>query len=139
VDSTRKNEYIYRGKSYSAPVRALTESATTGTETLLRPAGKVAATAATVLLAVTLGARPAAADPVVPMHAIVVCQSASFYANYDSSSGPVGLKRTLYYGNKIGHTPGVHPVYNGWAASFDFGPNDWGYLRIECIGGYNSW
>ena len=32
-----------------------------------------------------------------------------------------------------------HIVYNGWAASFDYGPNDWGYLRIECIGGYDSW
>jgi hypothetical protein len=45
----------------------------------------------------------------------------------------------LGYGDKIGHTPGSHPVYNGWAASFDYGPNDWGYLRIECIGGYDSW
>jgi hypothetical protein len=45
----------------------------------------------------------------------------------------------LPYGDKIGHTPGSHPVYNGWAASFDYGPNDWGYLRIECIGGYDSW
>ncbi|MEH1165257.1 hypothetical protein V6V47_07710 [Micromonospora sp. CPCC 205539] len=88
---------------------------------------------------VALGGAPASADPVVPRHAIVVCQSASLYANYDSAGGPTGLKRTLEYGNKIGHTPGAHPVYNGWAASFDFGPNDWGYLRIECIGGYDSW
>ncbi|MET8320905.1 hypothetical protein [Micromonospora sp. NPDC005189] len=88
---------------------------------------------------VALGATPAHADPVVPRHAIVVCQSATFYANYDSARGPTGLKRTLTYGNKIGHTPGAHPVYNGWAASFDFGPNDWGYLRAECIGGYDSW
>lgn len=87
-----------------------------------------------------LVAGPVAADAaVVPEHAIVVCQSASFYANYDSASGPVGLKRILYYGDKIGHTRGAHPVYNGWAASFDFGPNDWGYLRYECIGGYGSW
>ncbi|WP_446209677.1 hypothetical protein [Micromonospora sp. IBSANI012] len=87
----------------------------------------------------TLGAVPAQADPVVPRHAVVICQSASFYDNYDSVSGPYGLKRVLPYGNKIGHTPGAHPVYNGWAATFDFGPNDWGYLRIECIGGYDSW
>lgn len=79
------------------------------------------------------------AGPVVPDHAIVVCQSASFYANYDSASGPTGFKRTLYYGNKIGHTRGSHPVYNGWAAAQDFGPNDWGYIRYECIGGYGSW
>lgn len=82
---------------------------------------------------------PAAQAAVVPTHAINICQSASFYANYDSANGPTGLKRILYYGDKIGHTPGVHPVYNGWAATFDFGPNDWGYMRYECIGGYNSW
>lgn len=82
---------------------------------------------------------PSAEAVVPPEHAVVVCQSASFYANYDSSSGPSGLLRTLGYGKKIGHTPGSHPVYNGWAASFDYGPNDWGYLRIECIGGYDSW
>ncbi|WP_031523685.1 hypothetical protein [Streptomyces sp. NRRL F-5123] len=82
---------------------------------------------------------PSAEAAVPPEHAVVVCQSASFYANYNSSSGPSGLVRTLGYGDKIGHTPGSHPVYNGWAATFDYGPNDWGYLRIECIGGYDSW
>lgn len=49
---------------------------------------------------------PAAyADPVVPRHAVVTCQTASFYTNYDSARGPVGLKRVLTNGNKIGHTP----------------------------------
>ncbi|WP_037914128.1 hypothetical protein [Actinacidiphila yeochonensis] len=93
------------------------------------------------LLALPLAAAlmPAAEAAVPPEHAVVVCQSASFYANYDSASGPVGLKRVLGYGDKIGHTPGAHPVYNGWAATFDYGPNDWGYLRIECVGGYDSW
>jgi hypothetical protein len=95
-------------------------------------------TCAAALAAVAVAA-PAAQADVAPEHAIVICQSASFYQNYDSASGPVDLLRTLYYGNKIGHTPGKHPVYNGWAASFDYGPNDWGYLRIECIGGYDSW
>lgn len=90
--------------------------------------------------AVALTAVPTAASAaVVPDHAIVVCQSASFYANYDSASGPVGLKRVLYHGDKVGHTRGAHPVYNGWAASFDFGPNDWGFLRHECLGGWGSW
>ncbi|CAM3103896.1 hypothetical protein [Stackebrandtia soli] len=79
------------------------------------------------------------ADPTVPTHAVIVCESASFYDNYDSASGPVGLKRTLGYGNKVGHTRGAHPVYNGWAATFDFGPNDWGFVRIECLGGFGSW
>ena len=76
---------------------------------------------------------------VVPTHAVNICQSASFYDNYDSARGPYNLKRVLYHGDKIGHTLGAHPVYNGWAATFDFGPNDWGFMRIECIGGYNSW
>lgn len=76
---------------------------------------------------------------VVPTHALNLCQSASFYENYDSARGPYNLKRVLGYADKIGHTPGAHPVYNGWAATFDFGPNDWGFMRIECIGAYNSW
>ncbi|HZG04385.1 MAG TPA: hypothetical protein VE546_12560 [Streptomyces sp.] len=100
---------------------------------------RVPAVAAAVLAAALPAAPPAHADPVPPEHAIVVCQTASFYANYDSASGPTGFKRTLTYGDKIGHTRGAHPVYNGWAASFDYGPNDWGYLRYECIGGYGSW
>lgn len=94
---------------------------------------------ALALTVAPLGTSSASADPVVPRHAIVVCQTASLYDNYNSASGPHHLKRVLTYGNKIGHTPGAHPVYNGWAATFDFGPNDWGYLRIECIGGYDSW
>ena len=96
------------------------------------------AAVATALGATLVGTSPASAT-VVPEHAINICQTASFYANYNSASGPSGFLRTLYYGDKIGHTPGVHPVYNGWAATFDFGPNDWGYMRIECIGGYDSW
>ncbi|MFF3869357.1 hypothetical protein [Micromonospora sp. NPDC001898] len=106
----------------------------------MRPSSPRLATslAAGVLLAPLAGVA-ASASPVVPRHAVVVCQTASFYDNYDSAGGPSGLKRTLTYGNKIGHTPGAHPVYNGWAAAFDFGPNDWGYLRIECVGGYDSW
>ncbi|MFF9854342.1 hypothetical protein [Streptomyces litmocidini] len=96
------------------------------------------ATGASAVAVAALLQAPAHAA-VVPEHAIIICQSASFYANYDSSSGPTGLVRTLYYGDKVGHTRGAHPVYNGWAATFDFGPNDWGYVRYECIGGYGSW
>jgi hypothetical protein len=97
----------------------------------------VTVTAALALLFAT--GSSAQAGPVVPEHAIIVCQSASFYANYDSANGPTGLKRILYYGDKVGHTRGAHPVYNGWAATFDFGPNDWGYVRYECLGGWGSW
>ncbi|AKJ03269.1 hypothetical protein ATI61_11867 [Archangium gephyra] len=81
----------------------------------------------------------AAYAQVPPDHCINVCQSASFYAGYNSASGPYGFKRTLFYGDKVGHTRGSHPVYNGWAASFDYGPNDWGYMRYECLGGWGSW
>jgi hypothetical protein len=96
----------------------------------------VAAAAIAVPLAL---ATPSAHAAVAPEHAIIVCQSASFYANYDSSSGPSGLIRVLPYGDKVGHTRGVHPVYNGWAATFDFGKSDWGYVRYECLGGWGSW
>jgi hypothetical protein len=72
-------------------------------------------------------------------HAVVICQTASFYANYDHASGPVGFKRTLYYGNKVGHVRGSHPLYNGWAAAIDYGPNDWGFLRYSCMGLWGSW
>ena len=107
------------------------------------PLFKRIATAIAVIVAGLAGtavvAGPAQACCVVPEHAIIVCQSASFYANYDSSRGPVGYMYTLYYCNKVGHTRGVHPVYNGWAATFDFGPNVWGYVRYECLGGWGSW
>lgn len=102
--------------------------------------GRLVAVPAALVAGLTLAvAAPAQADPVVPDHAVIVCQSASFYDNYDSASGPVGLKRTLGPGDKVGHTRGAHPVYNGWAATFDFGPNDWGYVRYECLGGWGSW
>ena len=98
------------------------------------------ALALSVTAALTLtGTGAAHADPVVPDHAVIVCDSASFYSNYDSAAGPVGLKRILYKGDKVGHTRGAHPVYNGWAATFDFGPNDWGFVRYECLGGWGSW
>ena len=97
---------------------------------------KLLATAAVVSAAI---AATVVYAQVPPDHAVVVCQSASFYANYDSAKGPTGLKRVLPVGDKVGHTRNAHPVYNGWAASFDYGPNDWGYMRYECIGGYGSW
>lgn len=90
--------------------------------------------------AAVLAFAPTASANVPPEHAVVVCQTASFYANYDhAQSRPVGFLRTLTHGNKVGHTRGAHPVYNGWAASMDFGPNQWGYLRAECLGGWGSW
>lgn len=82
-------------------------------------------------------ATPAASAQVPPEHAIIVCESASFYDNVPSSGG--NLIRVLPYGDKVGHTRGAHPVYNGWAATFDYGPNQWGYVRYECLGGWGSW
>ncbi|HET8660927.1 MAG TPA: hypothetical protein VFM55_18260 [Micromonosporaceae bacterium] len=88
-------------------------------------------------------ATPATACCTPPEHAIIVCQSASFYADYIHGQGPVGFKYTMYYGDKVGHTRGSHPVYNGWAATYDFGktgwPSNWGYVRYECLGGWGSW
>ncbi|SEO91819.1 hypothetical protein SAMN05216267_105531 [Actinacidiphila rubida] len=105
----------------------------------MTPLRRLLTAASALALPAVVAAVPSAHAAVPPEHAVVTCQTASFYANYDSANGPSGFLRTLTLGNKIGHTPGVHPVYNGWAASFDYGPNDWGYLRIECIGGYDSW
>ena len=89
-------------------------------------------------------ATPSAWAVEVPEHAIIVCQSATWYTNYDHATGPYppGGVYTLFYGNKVGHTRGAHPVYNGWAATYDFGgplDNDWGYVRYECLGGWGSW
>lgn len=104
----------------------------------MRMAIKALAVTATAA-ALTAGTQLPTQAVVAPEHAVIVCQSASFYANYDSASGPTGLIRVLGYGNKVGHTRGAHPVYNGWAATFDFGKGDWGYVRNECLGGYDSW
>ena len=90
-------------------------------------------------LALVMLPSAATADVVVPEHAVITCDSATMYANYDQSSGPVNPVRVLYKGDKVGHTRGAHPVYNGWAAIQDFGPNDWGYVRYECLGGWGSW
>ncbi|MFC7757594.1 hypothetical protein ACFQY4_05660 [Catellatospora bangladeshensis] len=60
------------------------------------------------VLGVLATASPAQAV-VVPRHAVNICQTASFYDNYDSASGPYGLKRVLEYGNKVGHTPARTP------------------------------
>jgi hypothetical protein len=100
----------------------------------------IALTALALGGAAVAGGAPTATAVDVPTHAINICQSATMYENYNFSiPGPVTYIRTLGYGDKIGHTPGKHPVYNGWASIQDFGPNDWGYIREECIGGYNSW
>ncbi|MFC6156065.1 hypothetical protein [Kribbella jiaozuonensis] len=97
-------------------------------------------TAVAVTGAALTAAAPAADAVEVPEHAIIVCQDATMYENYDFSiPGPVHPIRTLTYGDKVGHTRGKHPVYNGWASIQDFGPNDWGFVRIECLGGWGSW
>ena len=104
-----------------------------------RRAGAVAALATGLTL---LAGGTAAAEPTVPAHAVIVCDSATFYRNYDSAAGPVDPLRTLAAGNKVGHTRGAHAVRNGWAATFDFGhtgEHQWGWVRYDCIGGYGSW
>jgi len=88
-------------------------------------------------------AMPAGACCTPPEHAVITCRDASFYTDYIHGVGPVGFKYTVYTGNKFGHTRGVHPVYNGWAASYDFGktgwPSNWGYVQYGCLGGWGSW
>ncbi|HEY0694964.1 MAG TPA: hypothetical protein VGD71_38755 [Kribbella sp.] len=100
----------------------------------------LAATALAVAGAAIATGAPAATAVEVPEHAVITCQSATMYENYNFSiPGPVTYLRTLYAGNKVGHTRGAHPVYNGWASIQDFGPNDWGFVRYECLGGWGSW
>jgi len=94
--------------------------------------------AGTVAVAAITLTAPSASAVEVPARTIIDCQSASFYTGYDYSTRSVwGFKRTLYYGDGVGHTPGKHVVTDtGWAATQDFGPNDWGYVRYECLGWY---
>jgi hypothetical protein len=93
--------------------------------------------AAVIALSVTT---PAAQADVVPTHAINICQTATFYQNFNhSTNAPDTPLYTLTYGRKVGHTDGAQPVYSGWAATFDFGDQTWGYMLYSCIGGYGSW
>ncbi|MDI5966675.1 hypothetical protein POF50_023390 [Streptomyces sp. SL13] len=86
-----------------------------------------------------MGPASAQAD-VVPTHAVNICQSATFYQNFDhATNAPVDPLYVLDYGRKVGHTIGAHPVYEGWAATFDFGDQTWGYMEYSCIGDYGSW
>lgn len=102
----------------------------------------LAAVTAAATMTVTAAA-PASACCVAPEHAVITCVDASFYSDYIHGVGPVGFKYTVYAGNKFGHTRGAHPVYNGWAAAYDFGkqgwPSNWGYVRYNCLGGWGSW
>ncbi|GAA3293215.1 hypothetical protein Dvina_32415 [Dactylosporangium vinaceum] len=68
-----------------------------------------------------------------PEHHSVICDSASFYAHYTVGEGPFDLIRTLYYGNDVGHTHGAQAENNGWGYTQDFGPNDWGWMQLNCM------
>lgn len=94
---------------------------------------------AVVVASMALAAPPSQAD-VVPEHAVNVCQSASFYLNFDhSTNAPAQYLYTLPQGQKVGHTPGKQPDYYGWDSTFDFQTQQWGYMEDVCIGGYGSW
>lgn len=94
---------------------------------------------AAVVAVLAFAASSSQAD-VVPEHAINVCQSASFYLNFDhSTNAPAQYLYTLPYGQKVGHTPGKQPDYYGWDSTFDFQTQQWGYMEDACIGGYGSW
>jgi hypothetical protein len=111
--------------------------------TLRRAIALSLATITTVATMTFASATPAAACCTAPEHAVITCTDASFYSDYVHGYGPVGFKYTVYAGNKFGHTRGAHPVYNGWAAAYDFGktgyPSNWGYVRYGCLGGWGSW
>lgn len=95
-------------------------------------------TVAALAALTAIATAPVASAVEVPARTSIDCQDASFYTGYDYSTRSVwGYKRTLYLGDGVGHTPGAHEVTDtGWAAIQDFGPNDWGYVRHECLGWY---
>lgn len=109
-----------------------------------RGLGRAAAVVIAAMTGVAILATSAPAVAVVPPeHAQIVCRDASFYTDYIHGVGPVGFKYTVYDGNKFGHTRGAHPVYNGWAAAYDFGktgyPSNWGFVLYGCLGRWGSW
>lgn len=87
-------------------------------------------------LAVAAPVAAFADSPPGTVHAINVCQSATVYEQYNPTEGPHGFAYTIGYGNKVGFRADAD---NGWAVVFDYGPQRWGFMRKECIGGYNSW
>ncbi|MGH3940893.1 MAG: hypothetical protein ACRDTG_20095, partial [Pseudonocardiaceae bacterium] len=70
--------------------------------TLRRKVALSVAAVATAGATVAVAAPVAGAAQVPPEHAIIVCQSATFYDNVPSSGG--NAIRVLPYGDKVGHT-----------------------------------
>jgi len=97
--------------------------------TKLAAAGLGLAATATVAIAVAPAAQ---ADPPPPV--TVICESATFYANYDSASGPVDPIDTKYAGQTVGFKKGSNPVFNGsWAQAFDWNLQRWGVILYSCL------
>lgn len=96
---------------------------------------KLTATGLGLTAGVTVAAvvAPAAqADPPPPV--TVICQSATFYANYNSASGPVDPIDTKYAGQTVGFQKNANPVYNGsWAQAFDWNLQRWGVILYSCL------
>ncbi len=92
-----------------------------------------------VAAGVGLAASAAVATAVAPAaHADsieVICQTASFYKNYNSAThSPVDQLDTKTYGQTVGFTPGANPVYNGaWAQVFDWHLSTWGVILYSCL------
>lgn len=101
----------------------------------------LAAGFATAAAVATLAlAAPASQAAVIPEHAINVCQSATFYQEYNfATNAPETPLTTLPYGVKVGHTPGKQGEYDGWYFTYDFQYQEWGYMLGSCIGDYGSW
>jgi hypothetical protein len=95
-----------------------------------------AVTIAAVSLAVVGATASPGAAATAPDHHMVICQSASFYRHYEVGAGPFDFVRTLYYGNDVGHSFGVQGETNGWGYTQDFGPNDWGWMQLNCMSGH---
>ncbi len=88
--------------------------------------------AATAAVGIAIAPAAQAVDPPPPV--TVICQSATFYANYNSASGPEDPIDTKYAGQTVGFRQGSNPVFNGaWAQAFDWNLQQWGVILYSCL------
>lgn len=73
------------------------------------------------------------------VHAVVTCQSATLYSANPYPTGTAGKSGpVLPQGKKIAYQS-LAPSDGGWVETISMGANTVGWLRVECIGGRNSW
>ncbi|MGI8666393.1 MAG: hypothetical protein ACR2N4_10230 [Jatrophihabitans sp.] len=85
--------------------------------------------------AAAVGVAAAAPASAAPPPVTVICQTATFYQNYNSATHtPETPLDTKTYGQTVGFTQGSNPVYNGsWAQVFDWNLSTWGVILYSCL------